>query len=197
MTNEQKTLLGNDWGFALLPYSFEQSITNHCSYDYTKEKIENVTDEEAQGQSNVMERILSLICEEKEKQTSQLSKYYIIAVYWAFKAGWDENKIREDIYCYFLCPEYHRFNYKTKKRKLDMALALSEKYQLITYKNILEIFKDFSFVGLTNHQEFLLSDFISAISMLAKERDDSMELKMIRLFIERYEKIKTRQGQTL
>ena len=44
MTNEQKTLLGNDWGFALLPYSFEQSITNHCSYDYTKEKIENVTD---------------------------------------------------------------------------------------------------------------------------------------------------------
>ena len=44
MTNEQKTLLGNDWGFALLPYSFEQSITNHCSYDYTQENIDNVTD---------------------------------------------------------------------------------------------------------------------------------------------------------
>lgn len=44
MTNEQKALLGNDWGFALLPYSFEQSITNHCIYDYAKEKIENVTD---------------------------------------------------------------------------------------------------------------------------------------------------------
>lgn len=44
MTNEQKLMLGNDYGFALLPYLFEQSITNHCSYDYTKEKIENVTD---------------------------------------------------------------------------------------------------------------------------------------------------------
>ena len=74
---------------------------------------------------------------------------------------------------------------------LDMNLALSEKYQLTTYKNILKIFNDFSSNGLTDHQKFLLNDFISAISMLAKERDDSMELKMIRLFIERYEKIKT------
>lgn len=142
-------------------------------------------------QGKLKDDIFKLVGSSKGKEASQLSKYYVVAVYWALKAGWCENKIKEDICCYFLCPEYHRFNYKTKNGRLDINLALSEQYQLTTYKDILNIFDNFSSNGLTDHQKFLLNDFISAISILAKERDDSMELKMIRLFIERYEKIKT------
>lgn len=42
MNNEQKTMLGNDWGFALIPYRFSEAITTHCNYDYKHEKIDNV-----------------------------------------------------------------------------------------------------------------------------------------------------------
>lgn len=161
-------------------------------------EIENIQEEQLNDvQCHLRNDILGLIASGKGQKPSQLSKYYVIAVYWALKAGWSENKIKEDIYCYFLCPKYHGFNYKTSNKMLDMDLALSEKYQLITYEDIFNIFNNFSQDGLTNHQKFLLNDFISAISMLAKERDDSMELKMIRLFIERYEKIKAKQEQTL
>lgn len=44
MNNEQKTILGNDYGFAVLPYYFKESITEHCNYDYKNEKIDNVLD---------------------------------------------------------------------------------------------------------------------------------------------------------
>ena len=37
MTDEQKTMLGNDYGFAIFPYYFKEAITNHCSYDYKNE----------------------------------------------------------------------------------------------------------------------------------------------------------------
>lgn len=42
MTDEQKTMLGNDYGFAIFPYHFKEAITNHCSYDYKNEKIDDV-----------------------------------------------------------------------------------------------------------------------------------------------------------
>ena len=42
MNDKQKTMLGNDWGFALFPYNFEEAITKHCNYDYKREKIHNV-----------------------------------------------------------------------------------------------------------------------------------------------------------
>lgn len=42
MTNEQKLMLGNDYGFAILPYHFKEAITKHCNYDYKNEKIDNV-----------------------------------------------------------------------------------------------------------------------------------------------------------
>lgn len=42
MIDEQKTMLGNDYGFAIFPYHFKEAITNHCSYDYKNEKIDDV-----------------------------------------------------------------------------------------------------------------------------------------------------------
>ena len=31
MTDEQKLMLGNDYGFAIFPYHFKEAITNHCN----------------------------------------------------------------------------------------------------------------------------------------------------------------------
>ena len=42
MNDEQRTLLGNDYGFAVLPYTYEEAITKHCNYNYKNEKIDNV-----------------------------------------------------------------------------------------------------------------------------------------------------------
>ncbi len=42
ISKEQNNILGNDWGFALLPYTFKSSITNYCDYDYNKENISDV-----------------------------------------------------------------------------------------------------------------------------------------------------------
>ena len=42
MNKQQKALLGNDYGFALLPFNFSEAITNHCNYNYKNSNIENV-----------------------------------------------------------------------------------------------------------------------------------------------------------
>ena len=42
MTDEQKIILGSDYGFAIFPFSFKEAITNHCNYNYKNEKIDNV-----------------------------------------------------------------------------------------------------------------------------------------------------------
>ena len=49
MTDEQKTMLGNDYGFAIFPYHFKEAITNYCSYDYKNEKIDDVADRRMGG----------------------------------------------------------------------------------------------------------------------------------------------------
>lgn len=158
-------------------------------------KMENITDEEwSQDQLDIKNKILSRIVNKKDNLTSQLSKYYVIAVYWALKNGWDNEKISKDVHCYFLCPEYHKYNYKVNNEGfLDSDFALSGMYKLITYEKIKEIFDNFSKDNLSDHQRFLFDDFISAISALAKARDDSMELKMIKMFIDRYNEIKVEQ----
>lgn len=132
-------------------------------------------------------------------KASQLSKYYIIAVGWAVEAGWSDEKIKEDIYCYFLCPEYHKLIYKTKNDNgcLDIGLACDDKYTLITYGRINEILSEFDQNVLSSHKRFLFKDFVQAISRLAKTRDDSMELKMIRMFIQRYDELKAKGGSKI
>lgn len=135
--------------------------------------------------------IVTCLKSEKTKQHSQLSKYYIYALCWALKSGWSSNEINENIHCFFLCPEYHKHMYATKTSKM-LPYAFSNKYQLITYKDLFEIFqKVFSEnnLSLTPHQNFIVKDFLNAISFLAKDRDDTIEVKMIRKFIERHDEI--------
>ena len=130
---------------------------------------------------------------EKRKQPSQLSKYYIYALCWALKSGWSSNEINENIHCFFLCPEYHKHMYATKTSKmLTIPYAFSNKYKLITYKDLFEIFQKVfpeNDLSLTPHQNFIVKDFLNAISFLAKDRDDTIEVKMIRKFIERHDEI--------
>ena len=130
---------------------------------------------------------------EKTKQHSQLSKYYIYALCWALKSDWSSKEINENIHCFFLCPEYHKHMYATNTAKmLTIPYAFSNKYQLITYKDLFEIFQKVfskSVPSLTPHQNFIVKDFLNAISFLAKDRDDTIEIKMIRKFIERHDEI--------
>ena len=123
-------------------------------------KIEKIgeNDKRTDEQDRIFKRIERIVDEglkNRGKKASQLSKYYIIAVYWAVRAGWDDAKIEEDIYCYFLCPEYHRFNYKVLgSGKLDSNFAFADKYTLVTYLNVYEVLKKFSLSGLSDHQKF-------------------------------------------
>lgn len=143
------------------------------------------------------ETLYTLLKQNYGKSHSQLSKYYIYALCWAKQAGWIAEKIKNDIHCFFLCPEYHKNMYATEEGALSMSYAFADKYILITYKNISDIFKKIFNVDdesvndndLTDHQKFIVQDFLSAVSDLAKDRDDSIEVEMIRRFIERHDKI--------
>lgn len=129
---------------------------------------------------------------EKDSLPSQLSKYYLYALCWALKAGWSAEQIKNNIYCFFLCPNYHEKMYSVDNKKLTIPYAFAGKYKMITYSTIKDSFetvKGENEKDLTKHQKFIVEDFIDAVSVLAKDRDDSVELSMIRMFIERHDKL--------
>ena len=133
------------------------------------------------------------ISAEKDSLPSQLSKYYLYALCWAIKAGWLEEQIEKNIYCFFLCPDYHENMYSVDNNKtLTIPYAFADKYRMITYsmiKDFFETVKGENEKDLTKHQKFIVEDFIDAVSVLAKDRDDSVELSMIRMFMERHDKL--------
>lgn len=133
------------------------------------------------------------ISAEKDSLPSQLSKYYLYALCWAIKAGWSEEQIEKNIYCFFLCPDYHEKMYSVDdNKKLTIPYAFAGKYKMITYSTIKDFFetvKGEKEKDLTKYQKFIVEDFIDAVSVLAKDRDDSVELSMIRMFIERHDKL--------
>ena len=105
-----------------------------------------------------------------------------------------ENTILVNIKCFFLCPEYSKHLYdlspdgylnNNKYVEGNDILFLQEKYKLITYKDILEIFKKLINKNTKDKFNILLEDFIEALSIHAKDRDDSLEQKMIELFYNR------------
>ena len=129
----------------------------------------------------------------KDSLPSQLSKYYLYALCWALKAGWSAEQIKNNIYCFFLCPNYHKQMYAVdNNKKLTIPYAFADKYKMITYSTIKDFFervKGKNEKDLTLHQKFIVEDFFDAVSALAKKRDDSVELSMIRMFIERHDKL--------
>lgn len=133
------------------------------------------------------------ISEVKDLLPSQLSKYYLYASCWALKAGWSAEQIENNIYCFFLCPEYHKNVYETDDDMLSIPYAFANKYKCITYKRIKDIFNKIfdkqKMKNLTDNQKFIVQGFLAAVSDLAKERDDSIEVEMIRRFIERHDKL--------
>lgn len=130
---------------------------------------------------------------EKDSLPSQLSKYYLYALCWVLKAGWSAEQIKNNIYCFFLCPAYHEKMYSVDdNKKLTIPYAFAGKYKMITYSTIKDFFetvKGKNEKDLTKHQKFIVEDFIDAVSVLAKDRDDSVELSMIRMFMERHDKL--------
>lgn len=123
----------------------------------------------------------------------QLSKYYIYALFTAIKRKWSEKQMKENIKCYFLCPEYSRNLYEVNDKGYltnnsyigkTGLLAAQEQYKLITYKDIAPVFKDAVNTKNKDSIDYFLMDFNKAIEMQANERDNSLELLMISKFYE-------------
>lgn len=123
---------------------------------------------------------------------SQLSKYYIYAFILAKKRNWSEEKIKNDINCFFLCPEYSKVLYEVSKNGYlenntfigkNEILFLQEKYKFKTYKDILPVFEN-CLKKEKNRDKYwyFLEDFVNNIQLQAKDRDDSLEQSMIKLF---------------
>lgn len=126
---------------------------------------------------------------------SQLSKYYIYAFILAKKRNWSEEKIKNDINCFFLCPEYSKVLYEVSKGGYlenntfvgkNEILFLQEKYKFKTYRDILPVFKN-CLKKEKNRDKYwyLLEDFTNNIQLQAKDRDESLEQSMIKLFYSR------------
>ena len=117
-----------------------------------------------------------------DKIHTQLSKYYIFAVLTAKLNKWSDEKIRKDIRCALLCPEYSRYQYSFDRNSFlkDNGYILEEKYRFITYKQVLDFFEKINVTNPSLKAKFDI--FIDAIQLKAKDRDDSRERTMIERF---------------
>ena len=154
-------------------------------------EINQVTQLNQEQKNKYNEICRYLHAEGEEKTPSQLSKYYIYSVILAMKRGWSKSKIEKDIRCYFLCPKYSEALYETNKEGYlvdntfvgdNRKIFLQEKYKLITYKDILPVFKKGLDKAKNNKHKYFLEDFIGSIEEQSKDRDDSLEQNMIKMF---------------
>lgn len=122
---------------------------------------------------------------------SQLSKYYIYAFILAKKRKWSPQKIENDIMCFFLCPEYSRVLYEVTDSGYltnntfigkNEVLFLQGKYKLKTYKDILPVFQNCLVKEPKGKHWYFLEDFIDSIKTQSKDRDDTLEQAMIKMF---------------
>ena len=131
------------------------------------------------------------VSDSMEEVPSQLSKYYIYALILAKKRKWSTTKIANDIMCFFLCPEYSRVLYEVTAGGYltnntfigkNEVLFLQEKYKLKTYKDILPVFENCLEKEEKGKHWYFLEDFVNSIKTQSKDRDDSLEQTMIKMF---------------
>jgi hypothetical protein len=116
-----------------------------------------------------IERIIS----NYQGDTSQLSKYYIYALAYLLTKGVEEEDIENHIKCFLLIPRYSNNNFPTVGDGCyDSTFCVSDKYKIITYKEILEYFDAQNIINP------YFSDFKSALKPLASEFDNELEQEM-------------------
>lgn len=104
---------------------------------------------------------------------SQLSKYYIYAIAYLLTKGVDPATIEDHIKCFLLIPEYSKNNFKSNLFGFYVSdFRLSEKYKIITYKDILEFFSKNPII------DPYFNDFISVLKPLAYEFNNELEQEM-------------------
>ena len=193
-TDEKIVIIENKIKANVTPSDNEKTLEEQIRkiYRHVKEidEISQFTDK----QEKEINKICSLLKINKKTSEipSQLSKYYIYALIIALERRWPSKKIHNDIYCFFLCPEYSKTMYETDKDGFllnntfigrDETLFLQDKYKLITYKDILPAFeKCLKTIRIKDKYSYLLEDFINSLKEQAKDRDDSLEQTMIKMF---------------
>lgn len=129
-------------------------------------------DQNSAGQSNI-ESILTSFTNRYYGEASQLSKYYLYAVAYLLSKGMDITQVEEHIHCFLLVPEYAKKQFKQNNEGYFVSdFLLSDKYKLLTYKDISEFFG--------NHpvEDVYFEDFHSAMDPLKKEVNNELEEEM-------------------
>ena len=147
------------------------------------EKVIKKMKEDKKGgidEDKVIHRILELdTVKNKTGEISQLSKYYIYAVYMAIRDKWTDKQIINNIKCALLCPEYLKEHYKVngEGELSENGYLLENLYVRKTYKDLEDFFSNKKL----NDSKY--NDFLSAIKLKASIRDDSIQKANIKKFI--------------
>ena len=169
------------------------------SKDFTK-MVEEVTDrylkrygesKDDKERSDICKERTAKICKyfktEKRKKWSQLSKYYIFALNQLLDNSIFANKPIKDlithIHPFLLVPKYREFEISKNKNKIDKILnvdyAFLNMYELITYKDIYDIFKKFSTESLIEEDKVRYNDFLEVLQCLSNDLNNSLEYEMM------------------
>ena len=109
---------------------------------------------------------------------SQLSKYYFFAVAHLLNQGLSASGIEAYIRCFLLVPEYAKKQFEADKDGCYTSpFLLSEKYKIITYKDIYDYFSS------VEVDDRYVDDFRSALKPLGNEFNNELEIEMKRRFV--------------
>lgn len=162
---------------------------------YTKDVVKKYVDryyESSDEKESIMElrtkKILDYFSNETNKTWSQLAKYYIFALNQLLDnkdySGKNFDELNRRIHPFLLVPEYRKFEISlNKNKKIDKILgseyAFLNYYNLITYKDIFEIFEKFSISNLNESNKIRYNDFMEVLNVLSNELNNSLEYKMV------------------
>jgi len=100
---------------------------------------------------------------------SQLSKYYLYAMAYLLSKGVSEKELEKHIECFLLIPKYAEKQFEQDdKQRYSSDFMYGEKYKIITYKELYDYFEK-------KTGDKYLSDFISALTPLAREFNNEIE----------------------
>jgi len=136
-------------------------------------------DECSTAEKEEYKNLLTAFAQRYTGNASQLSKYYLYAVAYLLSKGVDIGAVEDHIRCFLLVPEYSGKQFKQDDRGCFASdFCLSEKYKLITYKDIFQFFSRYPV------DDPYTRDFLSALVPLKKEFNNELEEEMKLRFLQ-------------
>ena len=155
---------------------------------YLKRYVESKNDKERSDICKERtEKIYEYFKVEENKQWSQLAKYYIFALNQLLDNDTYTNKPIKDlivhIHPFLLVPKYREFEVSKSNNKINKILnsdyAFLNMYELVTYKDVYNIFKKFPIENLNEEDKVRYNDFLEVLQCLSNELNNSLEYEMV------------------